>query len=165
MARIIETRYLDIETIRPYPANPRNGDTERIVESLAAHDQYRAIVVQASTGLILAGNHTYAALMETGAKQVYAHVLECDDDEAAKIVLVDNRTNDVARYDNGLLLELLNSVSDDLSGTGYDKQDVDRLIAEMEAQFDPVDEESQPRLDERASVECPECHAVFVPKK
>ena len=52
---------VQIQDIKPYPVNPREGDIGAIVESLQAHGQYRPIVANKQTGHILAGNHTYGA--------------------------------------------------------------------------------------------------------
>jgi len=120
-----------IETLRPYQANPRNGDLGAIGESLRYHGQYRPIVVRKGSNEILAGNHTYMAAMELGWKEIAATFVECSDDEAARIVLVDNRLNDRANYDNGLLAELLQALPD-LEGTGYDSTFLTELLAANE---------------------------------
>ena len=51
----------DIASVQPHPRNVRQGDVGAIATSLSTHGQYRPIVVQESTGHILAGNHTYKA--------------------------------------------------------------------------------------------------------
>jgi hypothetical protein len=118
-----------IDSLRPYAANPRNGDIEAIKESLRYHGQYRPIVVRQATNEILAGNHTYMAAMELGWKEIAATFVDCDDEQAARIVVVDNRLNDRARYDQGLLATLLQGL-DTLDGTGYDDGDLAKLLAD-----------------------------------
>lgn len=120
-----------IDTLRPYARNPRNGDIDAIAASLQANGQYRPIVVRAGTGEILAGNHTYAAAMALGWTQIAATQIAVDDEQAARIVLADNRTSDLAVYDNGLLAELLDELGP-LDGTGYDSGDLQRLRLELD---------------------------------
>lgn len=124
------------EGLRPYARNPRNGDTAAIVESLRVNGQYRPIVVREQTGEVLAGNHTLAAALELGWDRIAATFVACSDEEAARIVLVDNRSNDLARYDDGLLAQLLVDLPD-LAGTGFD----DRALADLLASLTPAEPE------------------------
>ncbi|WP_369354625.1 hypothetical protein [Streptomyces sp. cg2] len=57
--------------------------------------------------------------------------LDVDDDTAAKIVIVDNRTSDLAGYDTILLADILQDLPD-LQGTGYDQEQLDQLLDETE---------------------------------
>lgn len=111
----------------PFGKNPRKGCSAAIVESLETHGQYRPIVVRKGTNEVLAGNHTLAAAVELGWEQIAATFVECDDDEAARIVLVDNRTNDLAEYDDHALVELLQSLPD-FDGTGWNQDDLVELL-------------------------------------
>ncbi len=119
-----------IDSVTPYARNPRSGDTDAIGESLRRHGQYRPIVVRHSTREVLAGNHTYAAMMEAGATEIAVTFVDCTDDEAKRIVIVDNRTPDLAVNDDGLLAELLGEL-DGLDGTGWDDPSYERLLAEL----------------------------------
>lgn len=118
--------------LRPHPANPRNGSTEAITDSLRTHGQFKPIVVT-KDGTILAGNHTYAAAGELGWDRMDTVVLDIDPDSpsAKGIMLADNRTSDLGEYDDGLLLAMLQDVneSDSLLGTGYDNDDLSDLTA------------------------------------
>lgn len=116
--------------LRPYAANPRNGDTEALRASLEAHGQYRPVVVRKGTGEILAGNHTYAAAVELGWDRIAATFVDVDEDEAKRIVLVDNRTSDLAGYDDGALVALLQSLPD-TAGTGFAAGDLERLLSDI----------------------------------
>lgn len=118
-----------IDGLVPYGRNPRKGNVDVIVESLSRHGQYRPIVVRAKTFEVLAGNHTLAAAKQLGWSEIAATFVECTDDEAARIVLVDNRAADLGTYDDEVLAELLASLGDDTGGTGFDADDVDFLKA------------------------------------
>jgi hypothetical protein len=131
----LETVSVSIDEITPHPKNVRQGDIGAISESLKAHGQYRAIVVQRSTGHILAGNHTYKAAKSLGWKKISAHFIDCDDEKAMRILLADNRANDLATYDHAALAELLKELvatDDGLAGTLFDGDDIDQLLYDME---------------------------------
>lgn len=120
--------------LRTHPKNIRQGDIGAICQSLEAHGQYRPIVVQRSTGHILAGNHTYQAARSLGWSHVAATYVECDDEQALRILLVDNRANDLATYDDSALSELLKELAATdigLTGTLYDGDALDTLINDI----------------------------------
>lgn len=131
----LQTESVSIDDIKPHPKNVRHGDVGAISESLRAHGQYRAIVVQRSTGHILAGNHTWKAAKALGWKQISVHYLDCDDDKAMRILLADNRANDLASYDDTALAELLKELSATdlgLEATLYDGDALDELLFDLE---------------------------------
>ena len=144
---------------RPRKHNPRRGDIDAIAESLERSGQYRPIVVNKPTGEILAGNHTYAAAKRLGWTRIAATFVDVDEDQAARIVLADNRTADLGDYDDTLLLDLLKTLDGDLLGTGYNQDDFDALAATDGAGSGPVAPDEFAEFDEDASAEykCPHC--------
>lgn len=121
-----------IGDLAPYYRNPRTGDLAAIAESLCVNGQYKAIVVNRGTHTgrpneILAGNHTFTAAKELGWEDVAATWIDVDDEAAARIVVVDNRTSDLAGYDSALLADILADLPD-LEGTGYDQDALDNLL-------------------------------------
>src|SRR5439155_16353369 len=124
MATILETRTVSIEGLKPYARNARRGDVEAIAASLRVHGQYRPIVVRAATNEVLAGNHTLKAAQEEGWDEILATFISCSEEEAKRIVLVDNRASDLATYENEALADLLQELPS-LDGTGYDQAALD----------------------------------------
>lgn len=118
---------VDIDGLVPYGKNPRKGDVKKIAESLEVNGQYKPIVVRAGTNEVLAGNHTLKAAKSLKWEKIAATFVDVDDDQAARIVLVDNRTSDLAEYDENALAELLASLPD-AEGSGFDQADIDSLI-------------------------------------
>ena len=151
--QIINQEYdlVPVDALRPHPRNPRRGDTVAIGESIASNGFYGAVVAQRSTSLILAGNHRWKTAKDAGATEIPTIWVDADDEQALRILLADNRTNDIAGYDDAALAELLGSLPS-LEGTGYDQADVDELLAGLgevaagdvtdgpEAQTDRADE-------------------------
>ena len=127
----IEHLAISIDELQTHPSNVRQGDVGAISESMKAHGQYRPIVYQQSTKRILAGNHTYKAAKALGWTHIAATPVVCDDQQALRILLADNKANDLATYDEPELIELLKQLvdtTDGLLGTLFDEDELDSLI-------------------------------------
>jgi site-specific DNA-methyltransferase (adenine-specific) len=130
----LEQLSIQIDEVHTHPSNVRQGDVGAISESLKAHGQYRPIVYQKSTGRILAGNHTWKAAKALGWTHIAATPVICDDQQALRILLADNKANDLATYDEPELIELLKQLADTdegLLGTLFDEDELDTLIADQ----------------------------------
>jgi hypothetical protein len=129
-----------------------------ILDSLRANGQYKPLTVrrQGEALTILAGNHTYLAMLrheESGREAcqdwelandrpcqlcvdvdaddptALAHLIECDDATATRINLVDNKAADEGDYDQEALAALLATLDDDLAGTGFAITEADAFDA------------------------------------
>lgn len=120
-----------VESLSAHPENPRQGDIAAIHDSIQRHGWYGVIIAQRSTRRIIAGNHRWYAAREAELAEVPVHWLDVDDDEATRIMLVDNRANDLAAYDEADLAQLLARLAETptgLDGTGYDQAALDALL-------------------------------------
>lgn len=124
----LERATVRLDTLEHWPGNARRGDTEAVAASLEAHGQYRPLLVQKSTRRVIAGNHTMRALGELGRSDALVDFIDVDDEQGGRINLVDNRTQDLASYDNTALAEQLAGLGGDFDGTGYDQADYDALL-------------------------------------
>jgi hypothetical protein len=129
------TKSVAIDSLQEFTKNPRKGNVKELKESLTHNGQYKPIVVQKSTQMILAGNHLWKAAKELGWSEISIVEVDVDDAQAKKIVATDNRMAEMGSYDEQLLLDLLNEI--DLAGTGYVPADVDDLLALIEEQVTP----------------------------
>lgn len=127
---MISTENVDINSVFPYPMNARQGDVGLIAESLGKNGQFRPIVVNRRDNSILVGNHTWKAAKMLGWKEIAATFVDADDETAAKIVLVDNKTSDLGSYDHVELAEMLQALPA-FEGTGYTGDDIDDLMHEV----------------------------------
>ncbi len=132
-----ETVLFDVSKLKGYDKNPRKGNVKAIAESLKTNSQYRPIVVQKSSMKILAGNHTWKAAKELGWKKIAVVFVDVNDEEAKRIVLADNRTNDLADYDNEVLAELLKDLGTS-TGTGYSEDDMNAILNAVSADAEDV---------------------------
>lgn len=124
----LEPLLVPVDELRPHTENPKNGDTDAIIESILLNGFYRPLYVT-DDGVIIAGNHTYAAALELGAEKLPVIRLGVDYDGARRILLGDNRIADLGRYDDALLLDLLDKLAETggLQGTGYTEDDAELL--------------------------------------
>ena len=122
-----------IANFTTHPRNVRQGDVGAIVQSLEAHGQYRPVVVHKETNQILAGNHTYLAAKFLGWDKIAATFVDCNEEQALRILIADNRANDLATYDDTALGELLKELvftDDGLLGTLFDGDALDSLLSD-----------------------------------
>lgn len=128
-----------------YHRNPNLGNISTIESSLRAHGQYKPVVVNRGTHTgrpneVLAGNHTLLAmrnLLETEPgddrwRTIDGYVIDVDDDQAARIVLVDNKSaEDGFGYDSQILADLLGGLPT-LEGTAFTADEYSDLLASLE---------------------------------
>jgi ParB-like chromosome segregation protein Spo0J len=135
-----------LSSVTQHPDNPRQGDAGTIAASLSRFGQMKPIVVQRSTGWIVAGNHTWQGatmagelerVLDTGPGEDWTHVaavfVDLDDLEAKAYAIADNRTSDLGTYDDDRLARILSELAeaDSLVGVGYDRDDVDERLASL----------------------------------
>jgi hypothetical protein len=126
---------IPIADIHEHPANPRKGDDAAVAESIEANGFWGGILVQRSTGAIIGGNTRYRAMVEAGETNIPGFWIDCDDAQAKRIMLADNRTSDLAFYDDPLLVTLLgelHTTPEGLLGTGYDDDAYDLLLRQVD---------------------------------
>ena len=153
---------VEVDRLLTHPENARRGNLEVIRESIRVNGFYGACVVQRSTGRILVGNHRYLAAIEEGLVEVPVVWVDKSDEEARRLLLVDNRANDVASYDYTVLVRLLDEQKEEalLLGTGWDDADLVTLLAKI----DPDPPEGWASFDEDSLLtehQCPKCGYEF----
>ena len=127
-----DTRLVPIDSIQPHEQNVNQADLGAIIESERVNGFYGTIVVQQSTGKILAGKHRWLSAKELGAAEIPVTFIDCDDAAALRIMLADNRTNRLGFDDPAALASLLQSLPS-FDGTGFDKDALDNILADLGA--------------------------------
>jgi DNA modification methylase len=137
-----------VDRLSEHPDNPRRGDVDAIDGSMAQHGFYGAVYAQRSSGRIVAGNHRYRVARQRGHATVPVIWLDVDDDQARRILLVDNRTGDQGGYDDAELERVLRDLLDGsdlgLVGTGYTVEDLTELFGEPEPEPGRTDPDDVP---------------------
>ena len=121
---------LDPSNVRKH--SRRNLDA--IKASLRKFGQQKPIVVDAK-GIVLAGNGTLTAAQELGWTEIEIVRTELAGVEATAFAIADNRTAELAEWDDNLgdVLQSLASDGYDLSQIGFDQSDLDALVGESES--------------------------------
>lgn len=131
-----ETVTVPLDELTLHPGNAKRHDLDLIRESLRRFGQYRAAVVQRSTGYVCVGNGMVEAARLEGWSELGAVYRDIDDAEARDLLLLDNRTQERGGgYDDDALAALLNEQRETvgLDGTGWRDAEHDRLLAQINA--------------------------------
>jgi ParB-like chromosome segregation protein Spo0J len=125
-----------------------------IAASLEKFGQRKPIVVH--RGVVIAGNGTVEAAKSLGWTDISIAAVpdEWDADTAKAYALADNRSAELAEWDESELAKQLLELVD----TEWDVTELGFEIPKLpdEPNFQPEDIE-QPRLDQRAPIMCPQC--------
>lgn len=145
------TTSVSLSDLATFHRNARRGDVKAIAASLRVNGQYRPVVANIGTHTgrpneVLAGNHTLMAARDlaedpeigTDWSKILVHWVDVDDDRANRIVLADNKTAELGDYDMTALFELVDSLGDDLDGTGYTDEDLADLDALLQERNDTI---------------------------
>lgn len=139
--------------IFPHPKNPRTHDEKQINKlrhSIRTHGFSKgSIVIQKSTGYIIAGHGIVEALKAEGYNG--ADVVEADlpDGQAEAFMIADNHVASQSEWDNAGLQQLINELSEmniPSLDFGFDSDDLEKLASEILAdsggyQAEPQDDE------------------------
>ena len=128
--KILGTAEVAIDELVGYPGNARRGKLSVVRESIEKLGQFRPLVVRQREGkplMILAGNTTKDALVAAGYVTARVEILECSDDEARQLNLIDNRSQELAEWDTAALVAQLELGGGDFTGTGFSVEDFDKL--------------------------------------
>jgi len=128
-----------IDRVRLNPANPRLNDeaVPHVAASLKRFGWQQPIVAK-RTGEVIAGNTRLKAAMSLGMDHVPVVYFDGPDIEAVAYSIADNRTAEFAEWNDAELVKLLEELraEDALEGTGYDSEDIEALLDEIQADIE-----------------------------
>ena len=133
--------------LRADPSNARDHDErniEAIKASLTRFGQQKPIVVDAK-GVVVAGNGTLEAARSLGWEKVAVVVTQLAGVEATAYAIADNRTAELAAWDDEALARTLEALRDDDSieqlVTGFTDQEIEDLIGKNEVRVGGEEDE------------------------
>lgn len=150
MGKVSRTlKEVPLEWLRPYGNNPRIIEPAvPLVEESIRQVGYITPIVADEDGVILAGHTRYAALKELGAEKVQVVVVSgATEEQKKKYRLLDNKTGEVATWDNALLKQ-------ELADVDFDGFDFGQPVEAKD-----FDEISGAEVYEQKKVVCPRCGA------
>lgn len=164
--------WVAIDTIRPWPGNPRknDGSVGRVADSIKRFGFAAPIIARREDGQIIAGHTRFKAAQKLKLDRVPVRWMDLDPADARLLALADNRLGEFAEWDQDELLKILGDLrqqdKDAALVAGWDDQQIDMLIAQAgneSLNFDPASEDEQGRLDQKAPIICPNCSHEFTP--
>ena len=140
-----------LSAIKPYDRNPRRNDAavDAVASSISKYGFRQPIVVDRD-GMIIVGHTRFKAAVKLGMASVPVHVAsELTDEQTRALRIADNRTADIATWDDALLageLAALESLSIDASDLGFTDDELTRIFAPplTEGEVDPDDVPAPP---------------------
>lgn len=130
----LEPLLTPIDSLRFDPANARTHSVrnlEAIKSSLAQFGQVKPIVVQDETSIVVAGNGTLEAARELGWDSIAVVRVKMSQAEATSFAIADNRTAELAEWDDDTLAQLIGSLTDDeelLLSSGFTEDEIANLF-------------------------------------
>jgi DNA modification methylase len=135
----IDSLSLDPANVRRHPEK----NLQAIIASLRRFGQQKPIVVDPK-GIVIAGNGTLQAAKQLGYKEIAVVRSPLSGSEATAYAIADNRTAELAEWDDDSLSEQLAALQiedEELAlATGFDEKEIDALLAPDEVTEDEVPE-------------------------
>lgn len=167
---IEDEKLIDIEILIPDPKNARSHPEKNlrsIRESLKQFGQLESLIVRKQNDVVLGGNARLAVMKELGFKEVKVRYVECDDQQAAAIGLVLNRSGELARWNMNQLQDTLSDLGEmelNWDELGFTDQDFSFLKTYDDKPLNNVIEGAT-ELDEndfdKFAHQCPKCGFEF----
>ena len=119
-----------LKSLVDYPGNPKDHDVGAISESMEHNGVVDPVIVQEwpkTPKYILSGHGRKKSLLALGVTHVDVIYVKIPPREAKRYVLAANRAQERGGWVPDALLSYMTSMSDDLMGTGFDRDDIDDL--------------------------------------
>lgn len=155
-----------LEDLNLDPSNARMHDDrnlEIIRGSLERFGQYMPIIVQDQGRIVRIGNGRVMAARKLGWTHIAALVVDESNVEAVQRALVDNRSSELATWEDSMLGHILNSLQDDgidLIPLGWNDDELPLVIDPSELpedEMEPPEEFPEVDADIQTEHECPKC--------
>lgn len=137
-----------VDELKPFEGNPRlisDEAVEKIARSIREFG-FNSPIVITPAGTIAAGHSRLKAARLIGLDRVPVMIVDLSEDEINEYRIADNKTAEYTGWDHDLLKgELLELGGLDATLTGFDEDDIDRLLEETEPpEIGDFDEEYEP---------------------
>jgi len=162
----MKTKTIRIADLSIDPANARKHsqrNLEAITASLRRFGQQKPIVID-KANVVRAGNGTLEAARQLGWETIEAVQTDLTGSEASAYAIADNRTAELAEWDDDILKATLEALADEdaalLESCGYTEAELDALVNEVEGDGEGGGEGSDDDNPYTAKIEAP----IYEPK-
>ena len=160
----LAVEWVPIERVHGSPSNPRDNDAAvpHVAASIERFGWQQPVVARAD-GEVIAGNTRLKAAHHLGLVEVPVVWFSGTDLDAVAYQIADNRTGELATWDETALASMLTALreEDSLEGVGYDADELQQVLSQ------PIDEprhEYSSKMDTpiyEITGECPEIGALM----
>jgi len=163
----VAAEWVPTARLRPWVANPRKNDhaVDKVAASITRFGFGAPLLARRENGEVIAGHTRLKAALKLGIEQVPVRYLDLTADQAHLLALADNKTAELAEWDEDALAAILADLQmksfDVFDGTGFSMAEMKQLIDGPA--FGPAGQDEQGALDKKAKVTCPECGHEFTP--
>lgn len=151
------TKPVPVALLSPDPHNARKHDErsiQAIKASLERFGQVKPIVVQKEGMVVRCGNGTLLAAQELGWKSLKAIVSEMTEAEIVAYAIADNRTAELAEWDQEELANLIGVMSEDeITSLGFAEKDVEELAGVFAVEPMSLDEVDKVPGEDRSPIQ------------
>jgi DNA modification methylase len=136
----LAVEWVPISKVFLSPSNPRINDpgVPHLVASIRRFGWQQPIVAKRS-GEVIAGNTRLKAAQSLGIAEVPVVWFEGSELDATAYAIADNKVHDYSGWDEDALSKILVQLrtEDSLEGIGYSSDDIDELLAKLDAELPP----------------------------
>lgn len=135
--------WLEVADLKPWLKNPRWNDQAvgPVATSIEEFGFGAPIVVQAGTNMIIAGHTRLKAALKLGWKKVPCRILEITDRNAERLAIADNKTNEIADWNEEHLQEIMAAFEpEELEGLGFSDEELNDLLGDGQSDEDLSEE-------------------------
>jgi DNA modification methylase len=128
--------WVPIEDLKPWKENPRKNDgaVKDVADSIRRFGFGAPLVARLADKQIIAGHTRLLAAKQLKLTTVPVRFLDLDPVDAQLLALADNKLGEIAEWDENALARLLNDLraqGADIQASGFDSNEIDQLIAEL----------------------------------
>lgn len=130
----LQIEYAEPSKLKPFGGNPRQineAGLEKLQRSVEEFGFINPIIAQRGTNMVIAGHQRLKAAQAAGLAEVPVVWLDVDDVTAKAYNIADNRIAEESEWDFGPLADLLAELDNgafDLSLTGFDEDEIERMM-------------------------------------
>lgn len=126
--------WVEVGDLRPWGGNPRRNDAavDQVAASIRRFGFGAPLLARKATGEIIAGHTRLKAAIKLGLQRVPVRYLDLDEAQAHAMALADNKTAEIAEWDDAALSKLMVYLTaegiDLTTGTGFTDAEIAALL-------------------------------------
>lgn len=135
--------WIDVADLKPWLKNPRWNDqaVQPVAASIEEFGFGAPIVVQSGSNMIIAGHTRLKAAIRLGWKKVPCRILEITDRNAERLAIADNKTNEIADWNEEHLQEIMEAFEpEELENLGFNDEELKDLLGDGQNDEDNIDQ-------------------------